>query len=277
VTDNQRPDVTATGTPTRGTGPLTVNFHAVASDPEGDTPLTYQWDFGVPGAPMPTTPDASYTYQVPGSYQAMVTVTDARGAARTEHVPITVDSPSTSCFSGRSDGFDGTLDRSRWTVIRENQDLTSSGGSLHIPTANADIYGTGTSTLPNLVVQPAPNGAWQATTKVSLAARDAYQQAGLVLYGDDDNYAKMVLEARGTNDPAARIFQFIREENGVPNEVAASILEQCRQSHPMTWTAGVAQWRAREPLEDALARADERLYRQKIERTAAMGPVDRTG
>ncbi|HEU5473672.1 MAG TPA: ThuA domain-containing protein [Actinophytocola sp.] len=236
VTDNQRPDVTATATPNRGTVPLTVNFHATATDPDGDTPLTYQWDFGIAGAPRPSTPDASYTYTAPGSYQASVTVTDSRGAARIQMVPVVVDSPPTACLSGRSDDFlGGALDRARWTVIRENQDLAVSGGSLHVPTANADIYGTGNDTpVPNMVVQPAPSGAWQATAKLSLVARDAYQQAGLVLYGDDDNYAKMVLEARGTADAGARVFQFIREEAGAPNEVGESNTPNLGSAYPDT-------------------------------------------
>ncbi|TCO47347.1 ThuA domain-containing protein [Actinocrispum wychmicini] len=235
VTENQRPDVNVTGTPDRGTAPLTVNFHTTATDPDGDTPLTYKWDFGVAGAPRPSTSDAAYTYQVPGSYEAMVTVTDTKGAARTEHVPITVDSPGTSCLTGRSDGFDGPLDRTKWTVIQENQDLSVSGGSLHIPTALGEIYGTNNSTpVPNIVVQAMPSGAWQATTKVTMAARNAYQQAGLVLYGDDDNYAKLVFEARGTNDANARIIQFIREDKGVPNEVADSNTGNLGASFPDT-------------------------------------------
>ncbi|MFC0111470.1 ThuA domain-containing protein [Kibdelosporangium aridum] len=223
VTENQRPNVTVTGTPTRGTAPLTVNFQTTATDPEGDDPLTYKWDFGVAGAPQPTTPNPSYTYQVPGAYDAKVTVTDAKGAARSANVPIIVDSPPTTCLSGRSDAFDSPLSRTKWTVIRENQDLSVSGGSLHIPTAAAEIYGTDNSTpVPNIVAQPMPSGAWQATTKVTMAARNAYQQAGLVLYGDDDNYAKMMFQARGTADANARVFQFIREDKGAPNEVAES-------------------------------------------------------
>jgi cytochrome c len=236
VTDNQRPVVSATGTPNRGTAPLTVAFHSTATDAEGDTPLAYQWNLGVAGAPAPTTPDAEYTYTAPGNYDASVTVTDARGAATTEHVPITVDSPSPTCLTGRSDDFLGTsLDAGRWTVIRQNQDLSVSGGSLHVPTSNTDIYGTDNANpVPNMVVQPAPSGAWQATTKVSLTARDAYQQAGLVLYGDDDNYAKMVLEARGTADANARVFQFIREEAGQPNEAAESNTANLGASYPDT-------------------------------------------
>jgi cytochrome c len=236
VTDNQRPEVTATGTPTRGTAPLTVDFHSEATDAEGDNPLTYQWNFGVAGAPTASTPDASYTYTAPGSYEAMVTVTDARGAATTEHVDVTVDSPSVTCLSGRSDDFLGTsLDAGRWQVVRQNQDLVVRDGGLHIPTASTDIYGSdNTQPAPNLVLQPVPSGAWQATTKVSLTARDAYQQAGLILYGDDDNYAKMVLEGRGTASAADRVFQYIREENGTPNEVSDSNTANLGAGYPDT-------------------------------------------
>ena len=234
VTDNQRPVVTASATPTRGTAPLTVAFHSEATDAEGDNPLTYRWNFG--NGTTATTPDASYTYTTPGNYAASVTVTDSRGAATTEHVDITVDSPSVTCLSGRSDDFLGTsLDSGRWQVVRQNQDLAVRDGALHIPTSNTDIYGTDNSNpTPNLVLQPAPSGAWQATTKVSLTARDAYQQAGLILYGDDNNYAKMVLEGRGTADANARIFQFIREENGVPNEVAESNTPNLGAAYPDT-------------------------------------------
>ncbi|MBB6470853.1 ThuA domain-containing protein [Sphaerisporangium rubeum] len=236
VTENQRPTVTATATPVAGVSPLKVDFKSTATDPEGDTPLTYKWNFGVNGAPQPTTADASYTYEAPGTYTATVTVTDSKGAAGTAQVSVKVDAPTTQCFSGRSDDFLGTtLDRDRWSVVRENQDLRVVDGKLIIPTSQSDIYGTGTGTLtPNIVLQPAPAGAWTATTKVTLNARDAYQQAGLIIYGDDNNYAKMVFGARGTNNHANRVFQFIREENGATNEVTASNTAQLGDAYPDT-------------------------------------------
>ncbi|MBP2708528.1 ThuA domain-containing protein [Microbispora sp. RL4-1S] len=234
VTENQRPTVSVSANPTKGTAPLKVDFTATATDPDGDTPLTYKWAFGVNGADQPTTSTASYTYTAPGTYTASVIVTDAKGAATTVKVPIKVDAPTTMCFSGRSDDFLGTqLDRGRWSVIRENQDLKVADGSLTIPTSTTDIYSTGGNT-PNIVVQPAPSGAWTATAKLTMNARDAYQQAGLVIYGDDENYAKMVLEARGTNDHANRIFQFIREDNAAPNEVTASNTAALGDAYPDT-------------------------------------------
>ncbi|MEV7809091.1 ThuA domain-containing protein, partial [Microbispora sp. NPDC088329] len=236
ATENQRPTVSVAANATTGIAPLKVDFTTTASDPDGNTPLTYKWDFGVNGAPQPTTANASYTYTAPGTYTATVTVTDAKGAATSAQVQIKVDAPATVCFTGRSDDFVGDqLDRDRWSVIRENQDLKVTGGNLVIPTSATDIYQT-TNNTPNIVVQPAPSGAWTATAKLTLKATDAYQQAGLVLYGDDDNYAKIVLQGRSTSGPnhASRIFQFIREDKGAPNEVTASNTANLGDAYPDT-------------------------------------------
>jgi PKD repeat protein/type 1 glutamine amidotransferase len=235
ATDNERPAVTATATPATGIAPLKVDFKATATDPEGD-PITYKWNFGVTGAPEPTTAEASYTYTAPGNYTAVVTATDSKGASATAQVTVKVDAAAAVCFSGRSDNFLGTqLDRNRWSVIRENQDLKVADGKLVIPTSTTDIYNPGGNT-PNIVVQPAPSGAWTATAKLTMDARDAYQQAGLIIYGDDDNYAKMVLQARSTSgsNHANRIFQFIREENGSPNEVSQSNTANLGDTYPDT-------------------------------------------
>ncbi|NUT53239.1 MAG: DUF1349 domain-containing protein [Saccharothrix sp.] len=222
VTHNQRPDVVASATATSGTAPLEVDFTASATDPEGDTPIGYTWVFGDGGTA--TGASVSHTYTAAGTFNAKVTATDARGATSSKTIAISVRAPDVTCFAGRSDDFTGAaLDRGRWTtVVRENQELAVRDGHLVLPTAPSDIYGT-TNTTPNIVLQDLPSGPFQATAKLRLPARRAYQQAGLVIYGDDDNYAKMVLEGRSdTDDAASRIFQFIREEAGQPNEVGES-------------------------------------------------------
>ena len=209
--------MTTTASTPQGKAPLKVDFTAAATDPEGDLPLSYAWSFG-DGATA-TGASVSHTYTTAGTHAATVTVTDARGAAGTSTVPIKVDSPAPpTCLTGRSDGFDGTaVDTGRWnSIVRGNQELAVSNGNLVLPLTATDIYGTGNTGTPNIVLQPLPAGAWQATAKLTLPARLAYQQAGLIVYGDDDNYAKMVLQGRSTGAPSAadRIFQFIREEAG---------------------------------------------------------------
>ena len=89
---NGTPTARATGNPSTGTAPLSVNFDASAStDPDGDT-LSFAWDFGN-GATAPG-PLASHTYTVAGSFTASVTVSDGRGGMDTANVSITVSGAS---------------------------------------------------------------------------------------------------------------------------------------------------------------------------------------
>jgi regulation of enolase protein 1 (concanavalin A-like superfamily) len=83
-----------------------------------------------------------------------------------------------------------------------------------LPTSAGDLYGSRNDAT-NVVLEPAPNGTWQATTKVTLAAAANYQQAGIIMYGDDDNYAKVdLLYADGPK------IEFIRETAGTPRNGA---------------------------------------------------------
>ncbi|MDQ7904483.1 ThuA domain-containing protein [Phytohabitans sp. ZYX-F-186] len=215
VTDNAPPVVSVSATPTTGTAPVNVEFTGTATDAEGDTPLTYAWDFGDGGTA--DTLNATHTYTAPGTFTATLTVTDARGAKAYGTVPIKVDAPNTSCFGARSDDFLGsTLDKTRWsTVVRENQLYSVQGGSLVLPTGVGDLYGSRNDAT-NLVLQPAPSGAWQATTKLTLATAENYQQAGLLVYGDDENYAKLDVLFSGS-----RRLEFIRETAGTPRNEGA--------------------------------------------------------
>ncbi|WBB55102.1 ThuA domain-containing protein [Verrucosispora sp. WMMD573] len=214
VTDNAPPAVTATATPASGTAPVTIAFGGTATDPEGDTPLTYEWDFGDGGTA--DTLQAEHTYTAPGNYTATLTVTDSRGARSYATVPVRIDAPNTSCFGTRSDDFSGdSLDRDRWEVVRENQLLAVSDDALRLPTGVGDLYGSRNDAT-NLVLQPAPSGAWQATTKVTLPVTANYQQAGLLVYGDDENYAKLDLLYNGS-----RRVEFIRETAGTPRNEGA--------------------------------------------------------
>jgi len=220
VTSNVRPTLALEADPLIGAAPLTVNATATATDPDGETSnIVYTWNQGLGDGLEAGTATDSFEYTTPGTYRLTVRATDEAGAYAEKYVTVTVTDPSSGlCLEGRSDGFTGTsLDEDRWdTIIRRNQLFSVANGHLTIPASKTDLYGNGGS-AENIVLQDAPNGAWTATTKISLTARTQYQQAGLILYGDDDNYAKIMLQGRGTgNDSASRIFQFIREVNGTP-------------------------------------------------------------
>jgi PKD repeat protein len=87
---NQPPVAAAGATPTSGFAPLAVAFTSNgSSDPDG-TIASYSWVFGDGGTATGAT--ASHTYQNPGNYSAVLTVTDNQGATATAQVAISVTS-----------------------------------------------------------------------------------------------------------------------------------------------------------------------------------------
>ena len=79
---NHAPTAVASGNPTSGTAPLTVQFTGSASSDQdpGDT-LTYAWDFSSDGTVDSTTANPSFTYPAAGSFTATLRVTDNHGLA----------------------------------------------------------------------------------------------------------------------------------------------------------------------------------------------------
>ncbi|HXV85058.1 MAG TPA: PKD domain-containing protein [Gemmatimonadales bacterium] len=85
------PPVAVAGGPYTGTG--TIRFDGRKSaDPDGDTPLTYAWDFGDGRTGSQATP--THTYSQDGTYQVRLTVTDARGVRSTPTITLVTISNS---------------------------------------------------------------------------------------------------------------------------------------------------------------------------------------
>lgn len=78
--DNKPPTVRLTATTAGGNAPLTVSFNAEASDPDDD-PLTYAWSFGN-GERAEGNSSRTVTYNKPGVYTAVVTVSDGLAERR---------------------------------------------------------------------------------------------------------------------------------------------------------------------------------------------------
>jgi PKD repeat protein len=219
ISSNAQPTASASADPAEGGVPLNVTFTGEATDPEGGA-LTYEWDFG-DGSPHATTQSPTHTYTEPGTYTARFTVTDAGGLTASDTVTI----EATDCPAERpdpSDEFDGTaLDECRWSeIVRDDPSGRAvAGGSLAIDTGNnTDMYG-GNTTAENLVMQPMPDGGWEATAKVSIALGEkTYEQATMLVYGNDANFAKLSF----IKVPDGRNLEFILQDEGTPIDGGAA-------------------------------------------------------
>ena len=233
------PEVTASADPTGGDAPLEVQFTGTATDPDAGAgeQLTYAWDFGVAGTTDDTSTELSptYTYERPGTYLARFTATDPNGAASTASVQVTVTS-SDECPQNnvRSDEFEGdSLDTNRWQIIRPDNTRppTVSGGNLNFPIDVGSLYQAGTSAR-NIIVQPLPSGAVEVTAKITTdPLTENYQQAGLRVYQDDNNWASVHMIYAGTG----RDFEFIYENAGNPRNEAADKVGGIPADAPLTY------------------------------------------
>ena len=207
-------------------------FDSTASDPDGGT-LAYAWDFGVPGTTTDTSTaaDPTYTYANQGNYTATLTVTDGQGGTTVKTFAIRVTAPA-GCGTSYRDDFDGADLGAGWEVVRRDQGLVVSGGTLKIPTAQGDVYG-GDNNAKNIVLRAAPAGPWTMTAKIKHAGSRQYHQAGLIVYGDDDNYTKFdrLADNQPTN-PATEHFEFINEVAGTPRNTSADSGGQLGATYP---------------------------------------------
>jgi PKD repeat protein len=86
------PTASFTASPLTGDAPLTVRFDASgSSDPDGD--IVYHWEFGDGTAFVAFGPTVSHQYTSEGSYVAVLTVTDDKGATDSASQTITVTAP----------------------------------------------------------------------------------------------------------------------------------------------------------------------------------------
>lgn len=162
------------------------------------------WEFEVYGQSGPTpTPTPTATS----------TLTPTPGSTAT---------PTPTPVSG-SDSFNSSTLGSQWSWVRQDSthwSLTAASGYMRIITQTGDIHQT-TATLKNILLQNI-SGDWSITTKATFSAKpnQVYQQAGLIVYQDDNNYLKLgrlFLGSYGGN-----VFQFGKEVSGTFTEENAT-------------------------------------------------------
>ena len=199
----------AQASPTLGQAPLEVNFRGELSDRGADDAPTYEWDFG--DGESSTEANPTHTYEEAGTYEVTLTVTDEAGTT-TDTVTVTVTDEA-ECGPPRSDDFEaGELDDTRWDVIRRDDErLEVADGALTITAAKQDIF-QGDTGLPNIVVQDLPGFGslpWTMTVEMTWNPTQDFQNAGMIIYDDDDNYIKTGMVWNGS-----RNFELIKEAGG---------------------------------------------------------------
>jgi PKD repeat protein len=177
---NQAPNAVIQATPLSGPAPLTVTFSSVgSSDPDGD-PITYSWNFGDGGTSTQANP--SHTYGSTGTFIAVLTVTDSKGAFSKAQVSITsgnskptasIDAPvagtlwrvgQSITFSGHAtDPQDGALPPSAffWEII------------LHHCPSNCHTHPNGSFPGVTTASFSAPDHDYPSYLEIKLTATDA--------------------------------------------------------------------------------------------------------
>ncbi|WP_223166808.1 family 43 glycosylhydrolase [Nonomuraea sp. SYSU D8015] len=147
----------------------------------------------------------------------------ARGAADADNVgaaklytPVTSRVPEPrpgELLPAFSDEFDGTAIDAKWQWVRgPAAGVSVGGGVLSWPTQNADLHRT-TNTA-SVLLRDAPEGDFTVETKLDFAPTLGNQQAGLVLYENDDRYFKMthsVLPLARGNGAVLQVSEFLKE------------------------------------------------------------------
>jgi glucose/arabinose dehydrogenase/regulation of enolase protein 1 (concanavalin A-like superfamily)/plastocyanin len=120
------------------------------------------------------------------------------------------------------DEFSGTeLDREMWsTIVRENPDgYRQVDGALEIDMLQGDMIsnhmsGNINTDGQNLILTPVPDERWVAEVTVELPPNSvSHDQAGLIIYGDDENFTKFAFFPPYIGQSNGR-FEYLYHENG---------------------------------------------------------------
>ncbi len=130
------------------------------------------------------------------------------------------------------DDFNGTaLESPPWAVVRQNQDSAGERRRAAHPGRAGRHLRRGRQRANNLVLRDAPDGAWEAVTKLSFEGTAQYHQAGLLVYGDDDNFTKFGRIAHTA--AGEEKFEFIYENAGTPRNEAADSTANLAADFPL--------------------------------------------
>jgi len=180
-----------------------------------------------------TEPAAIVTIEQATAVPGQATITVAVGSQQAVYT-VSFQRPTVSV----SDEFDSDTLGPQWFWVRERPEtwsLTENPGSMTIQAEQGDTY-TGTNTARNILLQDA-SGDWVIESKLVFSVRPntSYQQGGLVVYQDDDNYIKLDWEAQGTNTRIQQVREVNRSVSGTAYVSANSLVPSTGPNANTVW------------------------------------------
>lgn len=128
---NHGPDLILETPASQGTTDTVLQFHARATDPDGDA-LAYYWEFG-DSAPSTNTASIAHRWTASGDYLVRCTATDTRGGLARRSVAIRIGLPSTFRLRGRVTADGEPAGGVRVSAGSGRTTLTDSDGTYILP------------------------------------------------------------------------------------------------------------------------------------------------
>ncbi|WP_299686297.1 DUF1349 domain-containing protein [uncultured Vibrio sp.] len=101
-----------------------------------------------------------------------------------------------------------------WTIQNENPHHWSfKNGTLTMQVQEGNIFGAGAKDVDNIFIYPVDKREYSAQVTIALDPNLTFEQAGLGIYWDNDNYIKISKEMF----MGERSLVFVVEQNGEPN------------------------------------------------------------
>ena len=106
------------------------------------------------------------------------------------------------------------MNLAQWNIHNNNPEQWSlEGGVLTVQVSEGNIFGAGSADVDNIFVHPTSQSSYGVEVTVNLSPKRAFEQAGLGIYWDNDNYIKLSKEMF----MGERSLVFVVEKNGQPD------------------------------------------------------------
>ncbi|AEA43481.1 PKD domain-containing protein [Fluviicola taffensis] len=169
-------------------------------------PTGYSWNFG-DGSPASTTQNPVHQYTNPGTYTAVLTVTNQWGSTNSTPVTITVNNPQDATFSYAQPTYCSNAANPTPTVVDAGTFSSTAGLSINATTGIINLAAStaGTYTVTNTTSGACPDTKTTSIT-INAAANSAFNYPSNTICITDGNQTPTTAEAGTFSSTAGLVF-----------------------------------------------------------------------